>query len=419
MEGLVLGCDLCNDYCQISCWNPERGEPEAVELTQGSSMISTVICRRRGKEAWLVGEAGYRCALMGEGVIVDKLIRLAGKRGTATIEGVCYSAQQLLTQFLREILEISFQKYGVREIQAITFTLRNLDREVIDAVLEAAVSLGIDRDRVRLVSHTESFLYFSVSQRKDLWASLCGLFDLNEEGLHYYDMTVLRGIKPQAVQARHEPLEEGFRLDILDSPAGEKLGDTILCSCAQRLMEKKLYSSVFLTGKGFEGCEKWAVTFTKWLCSRRKVYMEPSLFAKGAALIAADGLREKTAYPYCFLCEGRIGATVSMEVSDRGTKKRLILAEAGSNWYETRSSVEVIPDNKGELEVTVTPVGSAAGRKITLPLDEFPARPNKTTRIEIVTSFSSEKLMTVRVIDKGFGEFFPATGQMLRQEIHL
>ena len=108
-----------------------------------------------------------------------------------------------------------------------------------------------------------------------------------------------------------------------------------------------------------------------------------------------------------------------MEVSDRGTKKRLILAEAGSNWYETRSSVEVIPDNKGELEVTVTPVGSAAGRKITLPLDEFPARPNKTTRIEIVTSFSSEKLMTVRVIDKGFGEFFPATGQMLRQEIHL
>lgn len=44
MEGLVLGCDLCNDYCQISCWNPERGEPEAVELTQGSSMISTVIC---------------------------------------------------------------------------------------------------------------------------------------------------------------------------------------------------------------------------------------------------------------------------------------------------------------------------------------------------------------------------------------
>lgn len=64
------------------------------------------------------------------------------------------------------------------------------------------------------------------------------------------------------VQAEAQNQEEAFDLDILNSPSGSKLADQILCSCGEKLLEKKLFSTVFLTGKGFER-QDWATGFMK------------------------------------------------------------------------------------------------------------------------------------------------------------
>ena len=57
--------------------------------------------------------------------------------------------------------------------------------------------------------------------------------------------------------------------------------------------------------------------------------------------------------------------------------------------------------------------------KVSISLDELPARPNKTTRIEVIVSFTAERCMTVRVVDKGFGELFPATGKVIRRDFYI
>ena len=51
-------------------------------------VLPTVICRKREVEEWSVGEDAYKYTLMGEGVIVDKLLSLAAKEGTSTIASV-------------------------------------------------------------------------------------------------------------------------------------------------------------------------------------------------------------------------------------------------------------------------------------------------------------------------------------------
>ena len=66
MDGLVIGLDLNDDYSQISCYEKEK-----------SWTIPTVICRRKETENWLTGEDAYAAALLGDGVIVDKLLKLA------------------------------------------------------------------------------------------------------------------------------------------------------------------------------------------------------------------------------------------------------------------------------------------------------------------------------------------------------
>ena len=83
------------------------------------------------------------------------------------------------------------------------------------------------------------------------------------------------------------------------------MADQILCACGERLLQKKLYSSIFLTGKGF-GRTDWAPEFMKQVCHRRRVFAEPSLFARGAALKAGDYLEERSSYPFVCLCEGKL-----------------------------------------------------------------------------------------------------------------
>lgn len=220
------------------------------------------------------------------------------------------------------------------------------------------------------------------------------------------------------VVAEDEALEESFNLNILDTPSGGKLADKILCSCAERLLQKKLFSSVFLTGKGFERHE-WAEQSMKLLCSRRKVYMEPELFARGAAFKGMDYLQEKSPYPFTCICEGRLHSTVSMRVLHKEREIQLVVASAGDNWYEAKSSVDLIVENQDYVEFMVTPMDPKQKRLVKIPLEGFPKRPDRTTRLGISVGFLDEKTMAVVMKDKGFGELFPSTDAVIRQEVML
>ena len=58
MQELVLGIDVCDDYSQISYYNPQVYDVENIGLTdeEGSCMIPTVICKEKGTDSWYIGE---------------------------------------------------------------------------------------------------------------------------------------------------------------------------------------------------------------------------------------------------------------------------------------------------------------------------------------------------------------------------
>ena len=103
---LRVGIDICDDYTQVACYDPRTMEAESIGLTEeeASSMVPTVVCKEKGADSWFIGEEAYRCALYGKGTMVDKLVKLAKKGGTATIEGIRYTAEDLMKIFIRQIL---------------------------------------------------------------------------------------------------------------------------------------------------------------------------------------------------------------------------------------------------------------------------------------------------------------------------
>ena len=148
--------------------------------------------------------------------------------------------------------------------------------------------------------------------------------------------------------------------------------------------------------------------------------METALFAKGAAMKAEEYLNESDSPSFVCLCEGKLWSTVSMEVMKRDAKSELVLASAGESWYEARSVVEVIPDGEREITFTITPQQELKKkRQVKVTLDGFPERPNKTTKIRVAVGFLDEKTMVVKLTDQGFGELFPKTDAVVRQEVTL
>lgn len=405
MEKLIIGIDLCDTYTQA-----------AVQGREEAWMLPTVICRKRTADEWCVGEEAYRYTLVGEGIIVDKLLSLAIKDGTATICSTRYTGADLLKRYLEKILDMIRAEYPDAPVAQVVISLKNMEIRLMDELMYCADYLKIPREHVHIASHTECFVYYVLSQRRDVWGGQVGMFSLSDEDLRYYELKAVRGPRQMTAWAEHEELEEGFSLNVLDTGSGAKMADKILCACADRFLQKKLFSSIFLTGKGFARTD-WAPEFMKHVCNRRRVFVEPSLFARGAALKAEDYLREKTSYPFVCLCEGKLKSTVSLRVRKRDSEVMMALASAGDSWYEARSTLEVILEGENELELSIAPQDSKQKRLVKIPLEGFPKRPERTTRIRITTGFLDEKTMAVRVEDLGFGELFPKTGASVRQEV--
>ena len=160
MGGLILGIDLCDDYSQISCYNEQIQDVEIVTISDDEAFvrIPTVICKKRGENTWLVGEEAYRSALFGDGTLVDRLIKQQNKKGQATIEGITYTADTLLSLFIAKLIEQSLKKYDCDRVENLVFTLDEPNASINDVIVRAAEDCGVERERVHIMTHTEALV---------------------------------------------------------------------------------------------------------------------------------------------------------------------------------------------------------------------------------------------------------------------
>ncbi|MCR5742424.1 MAG: hypothetical protein K6F92_01665 [Lachnospiraceae bacterium] len=417
-DKLIIGFDLCDTYTQIAIYDEDKKEVENVKLTDDLEEIPTTICKVRRRDEWKIGAAACEMALFGSGIAVDKLLRLVKKGGYSTLEGTTYQASDLLELYIREAFEYVTAKYS-KDIDKVVFTVKELDCVLVNCIVESAVKAGVDKDSVMVISHTESFLYYLLRQPAENLANYSVLFDLSSEGLSYYECQIQRGVSPQIAQAKVTELEEGFSLDILESEPGKKLADNIFSACVDRQFSGKIISNVYMTGRGLLGIQEWGSKSLKTICNRRRVFLDNAMFAKGAVWAAKMAEGSEPVVPYVMICDGRIWASVSINMVVAGAPKTLTLISAGQRWYDTKSHTEFILDDADSIDINITPAGVKKSTLKRITLGEFPERPNKTTRVGMDLEFTSETELLVTLKDMGFGELFASSGVVLRREISL
>lgn len=437
MDGLLIGIDLCDEICRVSAIRATAATPDDITFPQadGHTWIQTAVGRMSGSEEFGLGRGAYSAALEGKGMFADHLLRglIRGEKYSVGEENRALGAKELFTEFLRCLLDRAREQEGGGEILGLTICVPSIDLPLISQITACTDACGIPRGRMNVVSRTEALICYLLSQQKELYSAESVVFDWSEGQVSLYSMSLIRGTDPESVYANRKVLEKNVSEDLTSDRVGLRLADETFADHAARELAGRYISSVFLCGRGFSRIAgEQDSQFLHTLAKRsRRIFAEESLFAQGTAYIAADryqqeqtlpgGRKEvrRTAFPYTFLCEGRVRAAILMEVLSHGQKASLILAREGSLWYDVKTSAELILDNTDAINVRVEMSGGKLVRSFSIPLDNFPKRPNKTTRVQVILNFVSEDEAVIRVVDLGFGDLFPASGAVKKSRIRI
>lgn len=420
-NGPVIGIDLGDEYSLVGYVYHGEEDPRCASEIAGEEhySIPTVIGKKKGENLWTFGTAAINAKKTGEGEIVTNLLERA-KEGNATpIDGRDYDPTDLLSLFLKKCIGLLAVTAPVEKVEAFMITVANPDSEMLDALHKAIATLRINPEKVFVQSYSESAYQYMIRQPQELFVHDVLILDLGKNGL--FARTLRKNIHTSPVVVlMEEHLFENLKEDnFVAMPEGKKHRyDQELYQILFKLMDGKYVSAIYLIGDGFDG--DWYPDSIKYMCRQSRAFRGNNLFVKGACY----GAKEKVTGPAegkrtVFLGKDKVKANVGMRAVKEGEEAYLALLDAGGNWYETVRECDLILDRVDTLDFVITPLDGKNAWNAQIYLTGMPSRPAKATRVHLEMRMRSEKKLYIKVTDKGFGEFFPATGEEWEAEIIL
>ncbi|MFT4145737.1 MAG: DUF5716 family protein [Mobilitalea sp.] len=418
MKRLIVGFDLCEDYSQLCCYSYKMNEPITIgllEQTEQEEMIPTALCVRKDSKQWLFGEEAVTCAGDGEGLLINQLITKLKTDEVTEIYQTKFSAVALLEKYLRKVLMLVKNYFPTEPITRLVITIEESDPKVIDKIYETLGLLGIDKDRANIISHASAYLYYVLSQEKNLWMNDVGLFDFSLTGLYFYRIRLNRRSNPML--ASLEKLE--FTNDLEEYPQlkNKEKASYQFDNLANTILHKQIISTLYFTGRGLES--GWADTVIKSLCTGRRIFVGQSLYSKGACYAAKEFAGDSCLQEVRLFHDDMVTSSLGLRVFCDNKFKEHMLLHAGDTWYEVNSKCEVIPDGALELELVQSKILTKETSQIKLSLEPFPKPIERTTRWQVVLSCKDRSTATIKVTDLGFGEFYPGTGEVIEYTIEI
>ena len=415
MAGEIIGYDLNKRYCQISFYSEEQQEPQTMETVVDNYQIPLVIGKKGN--SWMIGNDARRLEVLKEGAVVKDLYVRALKRETVEMDSQSYEAEWLLAKFI----EISLQRFS--KISQITFTVPTLSVNIGKKIKEIGQRAGILKDCIYVQDYKESFCNYMLYQPKELWQYEAALFHCNRYEVKAFMLRKLRTgfgkgtdvfvTVDEVASAQMAELAAVYPVLNVDRA---KDADVCFKQFVQGVFAKKLVSSVFLVGEGFEN--NWYPQSLKVLCNGRRAFLGNNLYSKGACYTAYRRSSSFTEGPI-YLDETKMMDQICLKMRANGLDKWQPIVSWGTRWYEADTKFEILLENTEDIEIHIESLVGSEMHVEKISLEGMPKRKNYTLRLLVEIYFKDDKTCKISFKDIGFGEFFPATEFWVEKEIHL
>lgn len=413
--GSILGIELNDQYCQISFYDEEKHEPETLEAAVDNYQIPMLLGFY--KDEWVYGKAAKKLGVLHEGYVIDNLYEKALNREKVQVGDKACDGVWLLARFFQFVLE------GFQRIEYLTFSVPHTDIDVSRMLKGIAQFIGIPREAVYVQDYKESFCHYMFYQPKELWQYEAALFYCDRNEIRAYMLRRLRTLRgrgdelfvavDQVANAQMEELAAIYPVLNVDKA---KDADERFKTFIQSVFDKKVVSSVFLTGEGFEN--NWYPASLKVLCNGRRAFIGNNLYSKGACYTAYRKCRDFEDNPV-YLDETKMTEQICLRMRVNGKECWYPVVQWGSHWYEADGQWDVLLEDTSDIEIHIESLFNGELQAETVSLAGLPERKDYALRLTIEVLFQDEKTCRITFKDAGFGEFFPATDFQAEKTIHL
>lgn len=415
---ILVGYDLGDDFSQISYCILGESEVESVATVVGTKQynIPTVLCKRKGVNQWLFGKDALKYSSEQEDSLITHLLSAAKKGDNVVLEETEYDPIALLTLFMKRSLSLLGFVVSVDKINAIMFTVNDLDDRMVEVLAKAAVNLNLETSHIYFQSHTESFYYFVLNQQEEL--RNYQVLACEHDGMQLKTYRLERNKRTTPIVVLID--EQNYGTMVLpgeDEPEEIKedsyrVADEKLLQVLQSQCDGRIISSAYLLGDGFR--DNWAEKSLQFLCRNRRVFQGNNLFCKGACYSLTDKFEPgKASKEHIFLGPDKLKSNIGMKVMKRGKESYFALLDAGENWYEVhRECVILLPGKETEITFLVTPLTGKSEIAEVIMLENAPSREDAFGRYRLEMKMTSPDRVAVTLTDLGFGELFAASGKV-------
>ncbi len=425
---VVVGFDLGDDYSQISYCRQNQSMPDTISLVMGEEQynIPTLLCKRTGVEenvAWLIGKEALKAAKEGQGVLVENLVLLARDNASVKVNEEELTAEYLLEIFVKKALAMLSAYIVSEDIAAVAFTMKDMNTDVMKMLSNISKHAVYRKTEIYFLSHEDCFFQYMIHQPEEMWVHDVLLYDYRSDGIKSHRLSMNRKTDPVACfidTAHHQQMKIP---DLSDKSEAAKSVfyrqlDAALLEIVRKNCDQRVITSVFLLGDSFS--KDWCRESLKYMCRGRRVFHGNNLFSKGACYGARERIYPSTlSTSYVYLSENKLRANIGM-TCDRGQNEIYYpILDAGTNWYEAQRVFDVLLVKNNIITLNIAPVDGRKTRIARISLEGLKVRGNKTNRIELRFYMEDANAVQIQITDKGFGEFFPSTGQVWRECLPL
>ena len=377
MSKSIVGCDMNEHYCQISFYNEELQEPKTLDIVS------------------------YPVKHLYE--------KAVNQESNEDVRG--------LADFVGKLLK-PFDSVG-----KLVFTVPKVDVDIVRMLKGIGQRCGISKQDIHVQDYKESFCNYMLYQPKELWQYEAALFHCDRYEVKAY---MLRKIRTgygkgrdtfvsvdEVASAKMEELSAVYPVLNVDRARD---ADLRFKQFVQGVFDKKLGSSVFLVGEGFEN--NWYPQSLKVLCNGRRAFLGNNLYSKGACYTAYK-LSNDYEEGLVYLDESKMMDQICLKLRQQGVDKWYPIVSWGSRWYEADAQYEILLGEAEDIELHIESLAGADMRVERVSLEGLPKRKNYTLRLQVKVLMLDEKRCRISFKDMGFGEFFPATDFCVEKEILL
>ncbi len=409
----ILGYDINEKNCQISYYNENKDEPETLEASVDRYQIPLMLGYL--KERWVYGKEAKYLQEMKPSLVVPDLFEKAKRREKVRVGAKAYDAVWLLAKFVSLTLE------EFADIRFITFSVPYTNVDMSKLLKGIGRQLGVAKENIVVQDYKESFCQYMFYQPKELWQYESALFFCDGQVIKAY---MLRKLNTAAGQETFVTVDEVASAAIAEYEAmapimneeKAKSADERFQSFIQSIFEKKVVSSVYLTGEGFEN--EWYPNSLKMLCNGRRAFQGNSLYSQGACYTSmrkCNGYEERPIY----LDETRMMEQITLRMRVNGKEGWYPIVSWGTHWYEGDGQWEVILEDTSDIEVHVETLTGDEIQVEKISLEGLTPRKDYSLRLSIEVFFMNERTCKMVLKDVGFGDFFAPTDFRVEKIIHL